>query len=135
MAEERQIIQGEHRTTTVVLGGPPRDYYMQVPYRITELEFWILTKRANRLEAFAYTFLTASAIALANSLIKVFITPESVGAWEIYSPLVIAGIGILMFGIGRLLPDEYRSLKRKIDGHFESNPNVDASMESTDDSH
>ena len=135
MAEQQpSVIQGEHRTASIEL-GPPRDYYIQLPYRLSQLEFRILSRPDNKLDTLAFAFLTGAAIALINAVAKLWLPDAEVSPAELVAPGAIALVGIVVFGVGRLVPNEHRRLVRQIEEHFRANPNVGASMDLGDDNH
>jgi hypothetical protein len=130
-------VQGERLSASVVLSGTPRDCYVQLPYRLSELEFWILTKTRNKLDTFAFAFLTGAAIALINATTKLWLHDPDVGISpaELFAPLAIAIVGVLIYAIGRLLPNDQRRLVAKIENHFKQNPSIGASMDTGDGDH
>src|SRR5688500_2114283 len=132
MAEQPQVVEGQHRTASINVGGPARDYYVQLPYRLSELEFWILTKGRSKFDTLAFAFLTGAAIALINAVTKLWLAESVFTAAELVSPVLIALAGAAIYGLGRLLPNEHRRLLSKIKKHFDTNPSVGASMDMDD---
>ena len=100
-----------------------------MPYRLSELDFRILTKPHNKLDTLAFAFLTGAAIALINAVTKLWLPDVEVSLAELVAPGAIAAVGILLYMVGRLVPNEHRRLLKKIEDHFKANPSVGASMD------
>ena len=133
---EAPVIQGK-TLGKFTLRGEPRDYYIQRPYRLQEIDYYKLTKTANKLETAAFALFTAAGFALIVGLSKlialyvggVLDVASNVKSWEFIAPGIAIPIGGALYWLGKLLPNDRRDLIKKIDDHFKANKSIEASME------
>lgn len=128
MDQEPKTLQGQKLAKTVTLYDSLQSYYFQKPYHLRDKEFYILTKSANKLETISFAFFTASAFALIGVFTKL-LTEQSIKSWEYIAPLLATILGVALYGLGRALPNEKRTLIKNIERHFKENPSLSASMD------
>jgi hypothetical protein len=129
-------IKGQPFNDTFRLGGPPTLVYIQPPYHLNAMEFYIISK-SNKLEIFSSAILifafTLSIEIVAKVITLFFMGQSNDIIASIFNPtdkfekwkLIATGLAFItwiVFQLCKFIPSEKNRVIKKIKNHYRDNP-------------